>query len=132
MKIFLDDYRIPMDCIKYMHTRIGPMNTIYNDGEWFIVRNYPQFVNAIDRFKGEITHISFDHDLADAHYHQDMQEGDIDYNAEELNNDEYDKTGYHAAQYLKEVYEKENLKLPLMFVHSMNPVGTQNIINLFK
>ena len=92
MKIFLDDYRIPMDCIKYMHTRIGPMNTIYNDGEWFIVRNYPQFVNAIDRFKGEITHVSFDHDLADAHYHQDMQEGDIDYNSEELNNDDFDKT----------------------------------------
>ena len=62
-----------------------------------------------------------------------MQDGDIDYNSEELNNDDFDKTGYHAAQYLKEVYEKNNLKLPYyIFVHSMNPVGTQNIINLFK
>ncbi len=132
MKIFLDDYRQPSECLSYMYTRIGHLNPIYNEGEWYIVRNYPYFIKAIDRFKGEITHISFDHDLADGHYHKNMQEGILNYDSEDFNSDDFNKTGYHAAKYLKELYEKEGLKLPTVFVHSMNPVGTENIINLFK
>jgi len=132
MKLFLDDYRSPIDCLSYMHTRIGKLNPIYNDGEWYVVRNYPEFVKAINRFKGEITHVSFDHDLADGHYHQNMQEGVINYNSEYFNSDDFNKTGYHAAIYLKELYEQHKLDLPVMFVHSMNPVGTENIINVFR
>ena len=132
MKIFLDDYRIPADCLKYMYQRIGKLNPIYNDSEWIVVKNYPQFVRAVIRFKGEITHVSFDHDLADGHYHQNMQEGTINYDSEDFNNDDINKTGYHAAKFLKELYLENKLELPIMFVHSMNPVGTENIINLFK
>lgn len=132
MKIFLDDYRFPQDCLSYMHTRIGTLNPIYGEGEWYIVRNYPEFVKAIKRFKGEITHVSFDHDLADGHYHKNMQEGVINYASEDFSSDDYNKTGYHAAKFLKEVYQTNNLALPTMFVHSMNPVGTENIINLFR
>lgn len=131
MKIFLDDYRIPLDCIKYMWQRIGALNTIYNSGEWFIVRNYSEFVKNIDRFKGEITHISFDHDLSDGHYHQNMQEGIIDYNSEDFIPDS-NKTGFHAAKYLIDQYKHFGLEVPVILVHSMNPVGTENIINLFK
>lgn len=132
MKIFLDDYRSPIDCLKYMYQRIGDLNPIYNDAEWFIVRSYPAFVKAVDRFKGEITHVSFDHDLADGHYHQNMQEGVIDYDSVDFNSDDFNKTGYHAAKYIKDVYGSYKLDLPIMFVHSMNPVGTENIVNLFK
>lgn len=132
MKLFLDDYRNPIDCIKYMHSRIGSENPIYGYGEWFIVRNYPDFVNAINRFKGEITHVSFDHDLADGHYHQNMQEGEIDYYSKDFQSDDYNKTGYHAAKYMKDLYYTYQLDLPVIFVHSMNPVGTENITNLFK
>ena len=128
MKLFLDDFRVPRDCLSYMHARIGPMNPIYNEEGWFVVRSYPAFISAVNMFKGQITHVSFDHDLAEGHYH----EGVINYDSEDFNLDDYNKTGYHAAKYLKEVYEKENLSLPKMFVHSMNPVGTENIINLFK
>ena len=132
MKIFLDDYRQPTDCLKYMDKRIGNLNPIYNEGEWFVVKNYPEFVKAIDRFKGEITHISFDHDLADGHYHQNMQEGTINYSSEDFNSNDFNKTGYHAAEYFKKVYDNEKLEYPVLFVHSMNPVGTQNIVNVFR
>ena len=29
MKLFLDDVRIPSDCINYMYKRIGALNPIY-------------------------------------------------------------------------------------------------------
>jgi len=47
MKVFLDDYRLPMDCIPYMHSRFDPFNLLHHriyHQEWTIVRNYPQFV----------------------------------------------------------------------------------------
>ena len=132
MNIFLDDYRNPPDCATYMYKRIGKLNPIYLEEVWFVVRNHPDFVKAIDRFKGNIETISFDHDLADGHYHQNMQEGVINYDSADFQSDEYSKTGWHSAKYLKEVYAKERLPLPQIFVHSLNPVGTENIINLFK
>ncbi len=131
LKLFLDDDRNPKECLSYMYTRIGKLNPIYYEGGWLIVKNYPEFVKAIDTFKEFITHVSFDHDLADGHYHKNMQEGVLNYDAEDFN-DDLNKTGYHCAKYLKEAYEKEKRKLPVMFVHSMNPVGTENIINVFK
>lgn len=132
LKLFLDDDRNPKECLSYMHTRIGHLNPIYYEGGWLIVRNYPEFVKAIDRFKGEITHVSFDHDLAYGHYHQNMQEGIIDYESDDFKSSDFNKTGFHAAKYLKDIYERNKIDLPVMFVHSMNPVGTENIINVFK
>jgi hypothetical protein len=131
MKIFLDDYRNPLDCLSYMYTRIGELNPIYNDGEWFIVRNYPDFVKAIERFAGEITHVSFDHDLCDGHYHQNMQEGIINYNSDDFKNPLH-KTGYHAALFMRGLYLDNMLPLPTVFVHSLNPVGSENITELLK
>jgi|688.fasta_scaffold1628739_1 hypothetical protein len=132
MKIFLDDIRIPTDCIEYMGKRIGKLTYTYLDYDWNVVRNYPEFVKVIDKFKGKITHISFDHDLADGHYHKNMQKGVINYNSEDFNSDDFNKTGFHAAKYFKQVYDQEKLEYPVLFVHSMNPVGTENIVNLFK
>jgi hypothetical protein len=131
IKLFLDDYRTPNNCISYMHTRIGHLNPIYNE-DWLVVKNYPEFIQAIDKHKGNISHISFDHDLADGHYHKNMVEGNLNYDSEDFNCDDYNKTGYHAAKYFKNLYDKEKLEYPILFVHSMNPVGTENIINLFK
>ena len=128
MKIFIDDYRIPTDCIKYMHTRIGPMNTIYNDGEWFIVRNYPQFVNAIDRFKGEITHISYDNDLVDEHYEHllDSQQKWEEYHS----TIGHAETGYDCLIYTIKVYKENNLELPKLFFHTMNNLALENMQKL--
>jgi hypothetical protein len=131
IKVFLDDYRIPKDCLPYMFDRIGVHATNYHD-DWLIVKNYPEFIKAIDEHKGNISHISFDHDLADGHYHKNMQSGVLNYDTYDFNSDDYNKTGYHCAKYMKQVYEENKLDFPFMYVHSMNPVGTQNIINLFK
>ena len=132
MKIFLDDYRIPLDCFAYMFENINKLNPIYKEKDWLIVKSYPEFVKVIDRFKGKITHISFDHDLIDDHYVQDADDMEMDYTSEDLYGDDLKKTGFHAAQYLKQIYASEKLSHPIIMVHSMNPIGAQNITNLFK
>lgn len=129
MKLFLDDVRIPSDCINYMYKRIGALNPIYLE-EWTIVKNYNDFVEVVSNNYNDITHISYDHDLADEHYTKDMYSGEENYNKH------YDffkeRTGLDCAKFVKTFYYNNNLELPIMFVHSMNPVGTQNIINLWK
>lgn len=119
MKLFLDDVRNPSDCVGYMHTRIGKLNPIYLEGDWYIVKNYTQFVQAILKYAPDISHVSFDHDLADEHYSQESQFY-------------IEKTGYDCAKWMKEHYNNKGWSYPIMFVHSMNPVGTENIIKLFK
>lgn len=44
----------------------------------------------------------------------------------------HETTGYDCAKWLKEFYIENQLKLPVMFVHSQTTVGTDNIVNLFK
>lgn len=127
MKLFLDDIRNPSDCVKYMHQRIGALNPIYLEGDWYIVRNYDQFVKAVTKYWKDITHISFDHDLADVHYHESMTNEQA-YN--EYLKDIKEKTGTDCAKFAEQFYRGRTL--PTMFVHSMNPVGTQNIINVWK
>lgn len=121
MKIFLDDIRHPKDCLSYMDKRIGTLNRIYSE-KWVIVKNYEQFVNIVSNNIDVITHVSFDHDLADEHYNPDTWESTT----------YLEKTGYDAAKWMKQFYKDMNTDLPTMFVHSMNPIGTKNIINLFK
>lgn len=124
MKIFLDDYRVPLDCVPYMYRRIGKLNPIYLE-EWTVVKNYDEFVKAIVNNIDEITHVSFDHDLADEHYDPDFKHF-AEFGIYE------EKTGYDCAKWMKEFYTEKGKELPIMFVHSMNQVGTENIINLFK
>lgn len=115
-KLFLDDIRMPGNCLSYMHLRIGAKNPIYLE-DWEIVRNYDEFVDCIEK-KGLPTHVSFDHDLAEVHYdHETWIEG-FKYTEE---------TGNDCAKWLVEYVRKNNLELPICFVHSMNPVGTENI-----
>ena len=130
MKLFLDDIRSPEQCAKYMLTRIGPLNPIYLEGDWYIVRNYGQFKTAIMKYIDEITHISFDHDLADDHYDESMYQGKEQYETHLAKSKE--KTGHDCAKWTKEYYTEKSKGLPVMFVHSMNPIGTENIINVFK
>lgn len=128
-KIFLDDIREPKDCIGYMHKRIGSMNPIYLE-DWLIARNYNEFVDLVTKNIDQITHISFDHDLADEHYDPKMYSDDKEYTR--LYSGFNEKTGYDCAIWLRRFYTNNNKKLPVMFVHSMNPVGTQNIIDVFR
>lgn len=96
----------------YMHPDLAPM---YLQEEWVIVRSYQEFVDWI-LANGLPDIISFDHDLADEHY--DMSKTCHHYK---------EKTGYDAAKWLVEFCIHEFLPLPECYVHSMNPIGADNI-----
>ena len=51
---------------------------------------------------------------------------------DELYSDFKEKTGYDCAKWLKAFYEEKEKMLPAIIVHSMNPVGTQNIVKVFR
>lgn len=118
--IFLDDYRRPEDA--YGHTR----NMEYLEERWVVVKNYVDFVNLISEnyVEGRLPGIiSFDHDLADAHY---LKQSDIDYDTFK------ERTGYHCAKWLIDFCIDVDVKLPKWRVHSMNPAGRANIESLLK
>lgn len=114
--LFLDDIRYPFEA--YHYTK----KDIFLRKDWYIVRNYEQFVNRILE-KGLPEMISFDHDLADEHY--------LEPNSPEF----VEKTGYDCAKWLIEYCMDNDADLPKFYCHSMNPVGKQNIeglLNNFK
>lgn len=131
IKLFLDDYRSPEDCLKYCYKWYGTNQLVYNEQDWAVVKNYPEFVNYIQQY-GIPDLISFDHDLADEHYHQNMQEGKLNYYTQDFLTNDCSKTGYHCAKWLTEYCMDKNLDLPQFMVHSMNPVGRENIITLLE
>lgn len=134
VSIFLDDVRKPTDCTQYMSQRIGMAAGYYEKPMWVIVRDYQEFVAAVNVYYKDLFAVSFDHDLSDEHY-QDLFSDENWYRKEEIKLDyeNYkEKTGLDCAKYLTQFYKENNLSLPHLFVHSMNPVGTQNIINHFK
>ena len=108
MKVFLDDIRMPNQCASYMHRRIGFLNPIYLE-DWCIVRNYKQFVDFVEKNYKQITHISFDHDLAEIYYDPFTQKEYFSY---------HEKTGYDCAVWLKQFYDSINLSMPIIFIHS--------------
>lgn len=86
-------------------------------------------MNAVSEHIDKITHVSFDHDLADEHYDPSMFEDKHKYNV--ISKFFEEKTGYECALWMKVFYEERKKDLPTIFVHSMNPVGTEKIKNLF-
>lgn len=116
-KLFLDDIRSPQDVLNYIN------NKIYKKTDWIVVRSYNTFVYIINQ-KGLPDVVSFDHDLADIHY---RHQSDIPYE------DMEEKTGYHCAKWMINYCLDNNLNLPKkILIHSMNIVGSQNIISLFE
>lgn len=122
-RLFLDDIRMPYDAGNYMYP--VELRKEYRLYEWVIVRNYPEFVKCING-NGLPTHISFDHDLADGHYHSNMVGGELNYEGDSFQ-DDLNKTGHHCAKWLCDYLSENELPLPTCFVHSMNPVGKENI-----
>jgi hypothetical protein len=87
-----------------------------------LVRNYQEFVDLIT-LRGIPKFVTYDHDLADKHYGHGLKNDDIPY-------DQYaEKTGYDCAKWLVDYCMKKGVKHPPYQVHSMNPVGKQNIIS---
>lgn len=115
--VYLDDFRMPSDSFDYLRL------PLYLQLQWTIVRNYDEFVrDTLDN--GLAIVYSFDHDLADVHYKNQV----FDYNDESQ-----EKTGYHCAKWLIDYCLDNNLEVPTkILIHSMNPYGTQNIKSLFE
>lgn len=103
--LFLDDIRVPAD-VRYYY----PV-----EYKMVICRSYDEAVDMVNML-GAPSFISFDHDLADEHY--DGKEG-------------HEKTGYEFAKWFCNWVMDNNVDLgPANFdmhIHSMNPVGAENI-----
>ena len=126
-RLFLDDIRTPHDCVSYM--KPIDLRYMYEDDNWDIVRTYDDFVGYIEHF-GLPDLISFDHDLADEHYSQSMYDGEFAYNKQYETFKE--KTGYDCAKWLRSYCVENGLPYPTYLVHSMNPVGRDNILSVFQ
>lgn len=125
MKLFLDDIRHNYDALQMLGY------VIYKE-EWSIVRNYQEFTEWITN-NGLPQIVSFDHDLADAHY--TPQEYWVDYHKSKEYQDSLiyeEKTGLDCAKWLIEYCLENNLELPKYLVHSANPVGRDNIFYLLR
>jgi len=111
--LFLDDIRVP--------TNVTWVD-IPKDQHYSLVRNYQEFVDLIT-LRGLPKFACYDHDLSDCHYGDGLNDRGIDY-------DSYtEKTGYDCAKWLVDYCMKNGVKHPPYVVHSMNPVGKQNIIS---
>jgi hypothetical protein len=108
--LFLDDIRVPGDVTWIKLPTV----------EWHIVRNYEEFIHAI-LTKGIPAFVTYDHDLSDQHYTSNQNA--INYNKFR------EKTGYECAQFLVNQCMNKGIKHPRFAVHSMNPVGRQNIVS---
>jgi len=120
--LFLDDMRFPYDVFLYTG------NPIYSKEEWVIVRSYDEFTLYISEH-GLPNIISFDHDLADEHYaYYDTEvTSEIDYNRFT------EKTGYECAKWVVDYcIDRDYIPCPQYLAHTMNTVGGENIIGLFK
>jgi hypothetical protein len=119
-KLFLDDVRE----IRQVYART-------NTQEWFLAKNYAEFVKCISNH-GLPIFISFDHDLAHEHYRQSMYDSDKHYNEYYTDGTFKEKTGYDCAKWLVEYCLDNNLDLPKWACHSMNPIGKQNIESVLQ
>jgi hypothetical protein len=119
--LFLDDLRIPREVFKYTG------NDIYRKKKWHIVRDAEEFIYWIESF-GLPDLISFDHDLADTHYTPphlwDNYEASKAWQDKQKHKE---KTGYDCAKWLINYCQNTGQKLPEYLIHSMNPVGADNI-----
>lgn len=124
--LFLDDFRNPDHCVSYMRLRTED-SAMYTREKWIVVKNYDEFVNYIST-NGLPYLISFDHDLADEHYDQSLYLTKYD----DMSKSFKEKTGLDCAKWLVDYCLDNSLKLPKFAVHSMNPVGAENISSYLK
>jgi len=109
MRVYLDDKRTPVE------------------KDWIVVRNYDEFVQKIEEIGlDKIELMSLDHDLGktaiDEYFNNVSKNYILDYNNIE------EKTGYDCAKWLVNKSIDSGIDLPLIYVHSANPIGSANIM----
>lgn len=110
--LFLDDLRIPTDVT---------WANIPADQHYSLVRSYKEFVDLITLRREVPKFVCYDHDLADTHYGHGLNNNEIPYDSYK------EKTGYDCAKWLVGYCFAKKIKHPPYVVHSMNPIGKQNI-----
>lgn len=123
--LFLDDWRLPLDCAQYMYRRNVDCKIYHLD--WIVVRSYGQFVDYIKNV-GLPDLISFDYDLSDV---VELKE---DLPIEEWYDFENDRDykGSDCAIWLKKYCNENNLNPPKYVVHSVNPDGANLIREILE
>ena len=111
--LFLDDIRKPEQVTWVKLPKV----------KWTIVKNFKEFTHAI-KTKGVPDCIAFDHDLAFEHYDLDNSSWGPPSHKE--------PTGYDCAMWLIKYIDKSGTSFPEYYIHSMNPIGAQNIDSLIK
>jgi len=110
--LFLDDVREPSDVTW----------VLLPQHDWTIVRNFNEFKTIILK-RGIPSFVAYDHDLSDMHYGHGLRGDKIPY-------EQYsEKTGYDCAKWLIAHCMDKKVNHPPYVVHSMNPIGKQNIIS---
>ena len=111
--LYLDDVRSPLD------------------ETWQVVRSYDELIAHIKLHGLENYQcISLEHDLGE----EAMQEyfRNVKPNSKLDYNNIQEKTGYDCAQWLIDEALRTDVLLPIIYVHSANPIGSENIVNLIN
>lgn len=117
--LFLDDVREPWQVGNYILP--VELRSLYRLREWVIVRNYGGFIACIKE-KGLPDMVSFDHDLAEIHYRGGLETFGY-----------YEETGLDCMKWMLNYIQDNSLPLPeTILVHSMNPIGAENIQSLLN
>lgn len=129
IKLWLDDLRNP-----YLNTEYK-VPTEFLEGNMVWVRSYDELKMWIGLY-GLPDSISFDHDLGDTHYTPEKYWDDYDLSKTWQDIQEHtEKTGLDCVKYIinKLLDSEVNVKdFPTMRFHSANPVGNDNMQNLWK
>lgn len=107
MNIYLDDKRVPSMSHDYKKGLGQAYSTI---DEWFIIRDYFEFVDVVDKNFNKIELISFDHDLG-------------------CFRDGKEWTGKDAADYIITYCLDNKKSFPDWYVHTDNTAGRMNILS---
>lgn len=99
--------------------------------EWTIVRNFEQMTKLVTE-RGLPATVSFDHDLAEEHYRPSMYAADGHYNQYYGDGTFKEKTGYECAKWLVMYCADRGLAFPTYYVHTLNPIGLENIKSYIK
>jgi hypothetical protein len=94
---------------------------------WEVVRNYDEFVAHIKlKGLGAYEVISLDHDLGEGamvEYYTNVKPNyELDYNRIQ------EKTGMDCARFLVAESMNQKIPLPVVYVHSANPIGAANMM----
>ncbi len=92
------------------------------DDSWTVVRTVTSAINFIDKFGMEIEAISFDHDIS---YQIELNGVSRPYPSPET----FKAVALFAAHYFTLLSRGRR---PMIYVHSANPVGSKDIIEIFE